>query len=129
MGASVKLTSGPVSLKSIKAVETEYVETSEEMLNAVMSNADNFDILISTAAIADYKPKDYSKSKYKKSENDITIKFTRGADIISAASKKNKDIYTVGFAAETEALEKNAQAKLIKKNLDCLLYTSPSPRD
>ena len=121
MGASVKLISGPVSLKSIKDVETEYVETSDEMFNAVMSNADNFDILISTAAIADYKPKDYSKSKYKKSENDITIKFTRGADIISAASKKNNNIYTVGFAAETEALEKNAQAKLIKKNLDMIV--------
>ena len=121
MGASVKLISGPVSLKSIKDVETEYVEISEEMFNAVMSNADNFDILISAAAIADYKPKDYSKSKYKKSENDITIKFTRGADIISAASKKNNDIYTVGFAAETEALEKNAQAKLIKKNLDMIV--------
>ena len=73
MGASVKLISGPVSLDPIKDIKTEYVETSEEMHQIVMSNAKDFDILISTAAIADYKPANYSKTKYKKYENNISI--------------------------------------------------------
>ena len=121
MGASVKLISGPVSLDSIKNIKTEYVETSEEMYQAVMTNASDFDILISTAAIADYKPINYSKTKYKKDENNISIEFTRGVDIISAVSEKYIDLFSVGFAAETDSLKKNAKDKLIKKNLDMIV--------
>jgi phosphopantothenoylcysteine decarboxylase/phosphopantothenate--cysteine ligase len=121
MGAYVKMISGPVSLKQIKGIETEYVETSDEMYQAVMSNIEEFDILISTAAIADYKPVDYSLSKYKKSENDISIRFTRGNDIISCVSSKYENIYTVGFAAETDQLKENAIDKLKKKNLNMIV--------
>ena len=121
MGASVKLISGPVSLDTIKGVETQYVETSNEMYEAVMSNAKDFDILISTAAIADYKPANYSKTKYKKNQNNISIEFKRGIDIISTVSNKYKNIYTVGFAAETDSLKKNSLDKLTKKNLDMIV--------
>ncbi len=120
MGASVKVISGPVSLDPIKHIETQYVETSKEMHDAVMSNVKDFDIFISTAAIADYKPADYSKTKYKKNENNISIEFTRGIDIIKSVSKEY-DIYTVGFAAETDSLQKNAQDKLTKKGLDMII--------
>ena len=121
MGASVKLISGPVSLDTIKGVETQYVETSNEMYEAVMSNAKDFDILISTAAIADYKPANYSKTKYKKNQNNISIEFKRGIDIISTVSNKYKNIYTVGFAAETDSLKKNSLDKLTKKNLNMIV--------
>ena len=121
MGASVKLISGPVSLDTIKGVETQYVETSNEMYEAVMSNAKDFDILISTAAIADYKPANYSKAKYKKNQNNISIEFKRGIDIISTVSNKYKNIYTVGFAAETDSLKKNSLDKLTKKNLNMIV--------
>tara|TARA_B100001564_G_scaffold358458_1_gene377182 strand:+ start:967 stop:2199 length:1233 start_codon:yes stop_codon:yes gene_type:complete len=121
MGAYVKMISGPVSLKPIKDVDTEYVETSDEMYQAVMSNIEEFNVLISTAAIADYKPVDYSHSKHKKSENDISIRFTRGIDIISAVSSKYDDVYTVGFAAETDSLDANAIDKLQKKNLSMIV--------
>ena len=121
MGASVKLISGPVSLDTIKGVKTEYVETSNEMYEAVMSNAKDFDILISTAAIADYKPANYSKAKYKKNQNNISIEFKRGIDIISTVSNKYKNIYTVGFAAETDSLKKNSLDKLTKKNLNMIV--------
>ena len=121
MGASVKLISGPVSLDPIKGVETQYVETSNEMYEAVMSNAKDFDILISTAAIADYKPANYSKTKYKKNQNNISIEFKRGMDIISTVSNKYKNIYTVGFAAETDSLKKNSLDKLTKKNLNMIV--------
>ena len=121
MGAYVKVISGPVSLEPIKDMEIEYVETSDEMYNAVMSNIERFDVLISTAAIADYKPLNYSLNKYKKSEKDISIKFTRGVDIISTVSSKYDNIYTVGFAAETQSLNKNAIQKLQKKNLNMVI--------
>jgi len=121
MGASVKLISGPVSLDTIKGVETQYVETSNEMYEAVMSNAKDFDILISTAAIADYKPANYSKTKYKKNQNNISIEFKRGIDIINTVSNKYKNIYTVGFAAETDSLKKNSLDKLTKKNLNMIV--------
>jgi phosphopantothenoylcysteine decarboxylase/phosphopantothenate--cysteine ligase len=121
MGASVKLISGPVSLDTIKGVETQYVETSNEMYEAVMSSAKDFDILISTAAIADYKPANYSKTKYKKDQNNISIEFKRGIDIISSVSNKYKNIYTVGFAAETDSLKKNSLDKLTKKNLNMIV--------
>ena len=121
MGAFVKLISGPVSLDTIKGVETQYVETSNEMYEAVMSNAKDFDILISTAAIADYKPANYSKTKYKKNQNNISIEFKRGMDIISTVSNKYKNIYTVGFAAETDSLKKNSLDKLTKKNLNMIV--------
>ena len=121
MGASVKLISGPVSLDTIKGVETQYIETSNEMYEAVMSNAKDFDILISTAAIADYKPANYSKTKYKKNQNNISIEFKRGIDIISTVSNKYKNIYTVGFAAETDSLKKNSLDKLTKKNLNMIV--------
>ena len=121
MGAYVKVISGPVSLEPIKDMEIEYVETSDEMYKAVMSNIERFDVLISTAAIADYKPLNYSLNKYKKSEKDISIKFTRGVDIISTVSSKYDNIYTVGFAAETHSLNKNAIQKLQKKNLNMVI--------
>jgi phosphopantothenoylcysteine decarboxylase/phosphopantothenate--cysteine ligase len=120
MGAHVKIISGPVSLDPIKNIETQYVETSKEMFDAVMSNVKDFDIFISTAAIADYKPTDYSKTKYKKNENNISIEFTRGIDIIKSVSKEY-DIYTVGFAAETDSLYKNSQEKLTRKGLDMII--------
>ena len=121
MGASVELISGPVAIESVKDVKTSYIETSSEMLDAVMSRVQDFDIFISTAAIADYKPINYSTSKHKKNENNINIEFTRGTDILKTVSEKYKNIFTVGFAAETDSLQKNTVEKLHKKNLDMIV--------
>ena len=68
-GASVELISGPVALNPITDIRTTYVETSSEMYEAVKEKVSDFDIFISTAAIADYKPANYSDTKYKKNEN------------------------------------------------------------
>ena len=120
-GASVELISGPVMLNPITDIRTTYVETSSEMYEAVKEKVSDFDIFISTAAIADYKPANYSDIKYKKNENNITIEFTRGIDILETISKKNINLFTVGFAAETNSLKENAQQKLAKKNLDIIV--------
>lgn len=121
MGASVEIISGPVSIESVKDVKTTYIETSSEMLDAVMSSVQHFDIFISTAAIADYKPVNYSNTKHKKNENNINIEFTRGTDILKTVSEKYKNIFTVGFAAETDSMKENTIEKLHKKNLDMIV--------
>ena len=116
-GASVELISGPVTLNPITDISTTYVETSSEMYEAVKEKVSDFDIFISTAAIADYKPANYSDIKYKKNKNNITIEFTRGIDILETISKKHKNLFTVGFAAETNSLKENAEQKLAKKKI------------
>lgn len=120
-GAIVELISGPVSLKAIADIKTTYVETSSEMYDAVRNKVGDYDIFISTAAIADYKPADYSKTKYKKNKNNLLIEFTRGIDILETISKKYRNLFTVGFAAETNSLNENSREKLKRKNLDVIV--------
>lgn len=120
-GAYVELISGPVTLNLIPDIKTTYVETSSEMYEAVKEKVPEYDMFISTAAIADYKPANYSDTKYKKNENNINIEFTRGIDILETISNKHKNLFTIGFAAETNSLNKNAKEKLKKKNLDIIV--------
>jgi phosphopantothenoylcysteine decarboxylase/phosphopantothenate--cysteine ligase len=121
MGAHVELISGPVSLKPIPEIKTSYIETSSEMMESVMKKIKSNDIFISTAAIADYHPSNYSNTKHKKSENNIKIEFERGRDILKTVSEKYKDIFMVGFAAETDSLEINTIEKLNNKKLDVIV--------
>ena len=78
-------------------------------------------IFISSAAIADYVPKNISKSKYKNKDGELTISFQRGIDIIKDAKQKNENVFTVGFAAETENIIDNAKQKLVKKKIDMII--------
>ena len=120
-GANVELISGPVTINSIPDIKTTYVETSSEMYELVKKKVPNYDMFISTAAIADYKPANYSDTKYKKNANNINIEFTRGIDILETISNKHKNLFTIGFAAETDSLNDNAEEKLKKKNLDIIV--------
>lgn len=121
MGGNVELISGPVKLDPIKDINTTYVETSDEMLKAVESKIKSKDIFISTAAIADYRPSSCSTKKFKKSDENLTIKFSRGIDILKKISEEQKNLFTVGFAAETENLDKNMNYKLTDKGLDIIV--------
>ena len=121
MGAYVEVISGPVTIGPVKDVKTTFIETSNEMYDAVLERVEKFNIFISTAAIADYQPANYSSSKHKKNEENISIEFTRGIDILKTVSDKFNNIFTVGFAAETESLEENTVDKLHKKNLDIIV--------
>ena len=82
MGAYVEIVSGPVKIQPIKNIKTTYVDTSSDMLNVVISKVRDFDIFISAAAIADYRPINYSQVKHKQSDGNLNIEFTRGADIL-----------------------------------------------
>ncbi len=121
LGANVELISGPVQIKAIPEIKTTFVETSKEMMNAVLKKVKYQNIFISVAAIADYRPTNYSNKKHKKKEKNLNIEFQRGDDILKTVSENYNNIFTVGFAAETDHIDNNALYKLKEKNLDIIV--------
>ncbi len=121
LGASVTLISGPVRLNKPKRITCKDIETSSEMFDEVMESIDNYDIFISAAAISDYKPSDILDHKHKKQDGGLTINLIRGNDILKSAKEKNKNIYAVGFSAETNNIKDNAIRKLEEKKLDLII--------
>jgi len=121
LGASVTLISGPVRLDKPTKITCKDIETSSEMFDEVMKSIDNCDVIISAAAISDYKPSNISDHKHKKQDGGLTIHLVRGSDILKTAKEKNKNIYAVGFSAETENIKDNAVIKLHEKKLDLII--------
>ena len=119
MDLEVTLVSGPVDLTAPEGVDLVKVESAAEMAEAMKKAAVNADVIIMTAAVADYRPRQYSSSKIKKSDDDLVIELERTEDILLSLGKAKKSgQLLVGFAAETDDLLKNAQGKLQRKNLD-----------
>jgi phosphopantothenoylcysteine decarboxylase/phosphopantothenate--cysteine ligase len=121
LGGDVRLITGPVKLSLPEAIPTKAVETSSEMLDEVLENVTDCDIFISAAAISDYKPSDTLTDKHKSADGDLNIKLVRGEDILKAAKLKNKNMFAVGFSAETKNIEENAKAKLVSKKIDMII--------
>jgi phosphopantothenoylcysteine decarboxylase/phosphopantothenate--cysteine ligase len=96
------------------------VKSAEEMRSAVLSEIANTDIFIGVAAVADYRPKSQVSKKIKKDDNKMTIELVKNPDILSEVSAHEDRPFVVGFAAETDNLEKNALSKLKKKKLDMI---------
>ena len=122
-GGQVTLVSGPVTLEPPVNVECIDVVNCEEMAEQMLSHLDGTDIIIKVAAVADYRPVDPAGSKIKKKDNkaEISVSMTQNPDIAKLiGEKKRKDQFLVGFAAETDDLEKNALLKIKKKNLDMI---------
>lgn len=122
-GANVTLVSGPVSLDPPVGVDCIRVESCDEMARAVFSHLDAADIIIKVAAVADYRPVDPGVLKIKKASTskDLTISMTENMDILKQVGKlKTEDQFLVGFAAETNDLERHALIKMKKKNLDMI---------
>jgi len=123
-GAFVKLISGPTALKKPPQVECVNVETALQMYETVLSSAD-FDIIIMSAAVSDYRPKEEKTHKIKKTEGELIIQLERNPDILMELGKRKKETQIlVGFAAETEDELKNAQEKLMRKNLDLIVVNN-----
>lgn len=115
----VTLVSGPVNLPPPEGVEVIAIESAAEMAQAMKSAAATADMIIMAAAVADYRPRQYSSSKVKKSDGDLCIELERTEDILLTLGKNKKPgQLLVGFAAETDDLLQNAQSKLERKNLD-----------
>ncbi len=119
-GAQVTLISGPTSLPSPKRVQTIHVKSAEQMLQAVQAHIRNAQIFISAAAVADYRPAQAALHKIKKQPDTLVLELVKTPDILKQIAASNPTLFTVGFAAETADLEKNARAKLEAKGVDLI---------
>ncbi len=121
-GADVVLVSGPSSLTPPANVEVINVETTREMMNAVLAKYDEMDIVIKAAAVADYCPHEVAEQKIKKATDDaLTIVLDKNPDILKKLGELKTRQFLVGFAAETQNLLANATEKIKKKNLDMIV--------
>ena len=120
-GAQVTLVSGPTNLPVPEGCALTPVETADEMYQACMTAAPDADIIIAAAAVADYRPARYSPGKIKKTADDLHIELVRTRDILAELGQTKGARVIVGFAAETDDLLANAQAKLASKNLDMIV--------
>lgn len=123
LGAEVTLISGPVSLSTPRQVSRIDVESALEMHQHVMEHAASCDIFIGCAAVADYRPERIAEHKIKKTDQNSTLSITmvKNPDIVaSVAVLTEQRPFTVGFAAETQEVEKYARSKLANKNLDMI---------
>ncbi|WP_049041725.1 bifunctional phosphopantothenoylcysteine decarboxylase/phosphopantothenate--cysteine ligase CoaBC [Clostridium sporogenes] len=120
-GAKVTLVSGPTNLRTPSGVEIIKINTNEDMLKAVKDNFKNQHIVIKSAAVADYKPKEYKEHKIKKTGDDLNLALIRDKDILKELGLIKENQILVGFAAESKDLLDNAKSKLEKKNLDFIV--------
>jgi phosphopantothenoylcysteine decarboxylase / phosphopantothenate---cysteine ligase len=120
-GAKVYLVSGPSNLPTPFGVERYDIESALEMYDAVMKLMEKADIIIKSAAVADYRVAEISNEKIKKSEDEFVIKLHKNPDILQELGKVKGDRVLIGFAMETQNLIENAKAKVLKKNLDFIV--------
>jgi phosphopantothenoylcysteine decarboxylase/phosphopantothenate--cysteine ligase len=125
LGADVTLISGPTAEASIHPLKRIDVVSAAEMLKASQACFDEMDIIIMSAAVADYTPVHVASQKIKKKDNDLSIELKKTTDILATlGAQKSAGQILVGFALETENEEDNAKAKLLKKNLDLIILNS-----
>lgn len=121
LGAEVILVSGETQLTQPKGVEYVQITSAEDMFQAVKQYKDNMDMIIKAAAVADYTPVETSDKKMKKQDGDLELVFKRTTDILKYLGEHKQNQYLVGFAAETDNVEKYAMGKLKKKNADVII--------
>ncbi|MDM5156057.1 bifunctional phosphopantothenoylcysteine decarboxylase/phosphopantothenate--cysteine ligase CoaBC [Bacillus sp. DX1.1] len=121
LGAEVILVSGPTALTPPANVTTVQVQSAQDMLEAVLHNYHAMDVVIKTAAVADYRPKFVYDEKMKKKSGDTVIELERTIDILKTLGEKKEHQLLIGFAAETTNVEEYATKKLREKNADMIV--------
>ena len=121
-GADVTLISGPCAIEPPIAVRMIPVITAQDMYEAVMAEREDADIIVMTAAVADYRPAVVSDQKVKKKDGDLSIPLTRTQDILGTVGPAKRDgQFVCGFSMETQNMLENSRAKIVKKNLDMIV--------
>ena len=128
-GAEVVLVSGPTNEAAPYGINVIKINTNEEMRSEVLKHFETSNIVIKSAAVADYKAKEYSENKIKKGNGDLEIILTRDNDILKELGEKKSGQILVGFAAESQNVIENAKGKLIKKNLDYIVANDITSKD
>jgi phosphopantothenoylcysteine decarboxylase/phosphopantothenate--cysteine ligase len=121
LGAETVLVSGSVAIEPPAGVRVVHVESAEDMLQAMLAEYDDANIVVKTAAVADYRPKTAHVQKMKKQPGDAIIELERTTDILLTLGKLKKDQLLIGFAAETNDVLKYAKGKLEKKNANYIV--------
>ncbi len=121
-GADVTLITGPSSEKCYPEIKKINIRSAAEMKDAVDKYLIENEILIMSAAVADYKPANYADKKIKKEEGISSIQLSKTTDILSSVKKENKKI--IGFALETDNELNNAKKKMSEKKLDMIVLNS-----
>ena len=121
-GANVTLVTGPVAITPPMFVDVVNVISAADMAEEVKKRADEQDIIIKTAAVADYRPSNPATEKIKKKDKDSSIELERTEDILAYLGANKKDgQFICGFSMETENMLENSRAKLEKKNVDMIV--------
>ena len=128
-GAVVDLVTGPTSLQAPAGANVYPVESAMDMYQTVLKLYDKADIVFKSAAVADYRVKEVASNKIKKDQDSISLELVRNPDILMELGKRKTKQILVGFAAETEELEKHALDKLNRKNLDFILGNDVSTKE
>jgi phosphopantothenoylcysteine decarboxylase/phosphopantothenate--cysteine ligase len=128
-GAQVFLISGPTALAKPDGVRFLRITSAAQMQSEVMAHVAECDVVIKAAAVADYRPLARNSTKIKKKANSMAIELVKNPDILAGLGGMERRPFLVGFAAETDALAKNAAKKLIEKNLDMIVANDVSQAD
>ena len=121
-GAQVTLVSGKTDLEVPEGLAKFIsIESADDLYESLVGEFNSNDVVIQSAAVADYKPKSYSDKKIKKKDSDLSIELCRNKDIAQELGKIKGDKVLVGFAAETNDVLENAAKKVKKKNLDFIV--------
>ena len=124
-GARVTLISGKTNLTKPYGVDVVNVTSAADMAKSVIDNFENADVVIMSAAVADYTPIEKAEQKIKKTDGDLSLALKRTQDILlTIGQKKREDQIVIGFAMETEHLLENAAKKLQEKNANYIIANS-----
>ncbi len=119
-GANVVIVSGPVNVPTPQGLQRIDVETAEQMMNAVQAEIADTDIFIAAAAVSDYRMREIAVHKIKKTSDELSLQLSRTPDILATVAAGSPRPFVVGFAAETQNVERNALTKLEGKKLDMI---------
>lgn len=128
-GARVTLISGPVNIPAPERVRMVNVTSALDMFNAAKSELEHGQVFIASAAVADYRLASVAPQKVKKSTDTLTLELVKNPDIIAMVAAHDPHPFTVGFAAETQDVERYARGKLESKNLDVIIANDVSRSD
>ena len=119
-GAQVTLLLGPTLLEPPAGIDVVRVTTAAQLYDAALERAAGADLVIATAAVADWTPAEHSASKLRKSGEELTVRLSPTRDVLAALGERKGSSFLVGFAAETEEHEARAREKLHRKHLDAI---------
>ena len=128
-GARVTLISGPVNLPAPERITLKQINSARDMLDEALAQMGECQVFIAAAAVADYRPLTVANQKIKKSGDQMDITMIKNPDVVATVAHHEQRPFTVGFAAETQAVEDYARGKLTNKNLDMIVANDVSRED